>query len=175
MRLGRLIVARKDSEGVDGCYVLSPGVSASMSARSFGRPAARLFRRNTSRPRKATVCWPKEPVTRSVAASSHVTPLMLLMRWICTGGTPNVEVAREPRSAVKRERIRAHDHELSPMGNQGADKLVEIWREIHRPAGAGTPPRLSALPTDAIANSADPNVHGAPLRTTSAGPPCAAA
>ena len=33
-----------------------PGSSASMSARSFGRPAARLLRRNVSRPKKVERC-----------------------------------------------------------------------------------------------------------------------
>src|SRR5688572_24951660 len=47
----------------------SPGVRASMSARSLGRPAARLLRRNDSRPRKRTLWLPSGPSTQSDAAS----------------------------------------------------------------------------------------------------------
>ena len=52
---------------------------ASMSARSFGRPAARWFLMNVLRPSKGTVCEPRGACTRSDQTSSHPTPLIVLI------------------------------------------------------------------------------------------------
>ena len=71
--------AEDELEAAGGSYDSSPGLSASISARSLGRAAARLLRRNISRPRNATRREPSGPSTRSFQASSHVTPLIALM------------------------------------------------------------------------------------------------
>ena len=41
----------------------------------------------------------------------------------------DIEIAREPRRAMKRERVRADDHELNAVRGQQRAELVEVWRK----------------------------------------------
>jgi hypothetical protein len=81
------------------------------------------------------------------------------------GANEDVEITCEARRAVEREGLCADDDELNAMGSQGSDKLVEVWRQIHRPASADTQPPRCVPPPAAIASSAAP-VGSAPLRQT---------
>ena len=48
----------------------------------------------------------------------------------------DVEIAGEPRSAVKGKRVRTDDDELNAMGSQGPYKLVEAAGQLHQSVSA---------------------------------------
>ena len=64
---------------------------ASMSARSFVRPEARLLRMKAARPMNGTRTSPKESSTRSFHASSNSTPLMPVSRSNSVGRQPELD------------------------------------------------------------------------------------
>ena len=66
------------------------------SSRSFARADARLLRMSADLPRKNTGCGPIFPASLVRHASANVTPLMLVMTSIRSGGCPSVAM----RSAV---------------------------------------------------------------------------
>src|SRR5262249_27885364 len=65
---------------------------ASTSARSFVRPTALLFAIRAWSPRKCTGTSPYIPLCFEAQASSQDTPVMLVIRWICTGIRPNCRI-----------------------------------------------------------------------------------
>src|SRR5690606_26835450 len=60
----------------------------SVSARSFVRPVARLFRMKASRPMKSTSRSPKARLTRSGHASAKVRPVSSVRMSMRPGGRP---------------------------------------------------------------------------------------
>ena len=68
---------------------------ASMSASSFFRPVAFLFRMYSVLPMKWTGMSPYWPATRWVLASSHVMPVREVRRSMRAGGTPMVVFRRQ--------------------------------------------------------------------------------
>ena len=67
----------------------APGSSASMSARSFGRPVACLFSSNAARLMNGTSRSPTSWVMRPVQAASKTSPVTLVMMSIRRGGKPS--------------------------------------------------------------------------------------
>jgi hypothetical protein len=74
----------------------------------------------------------------------------------------DVDVTGEARDAMEGQSV-GSDDELNPMGSHGADKLVEVGRQFHRPASAGIRLRQRALPGAARASSVTRATY-APLR-----------
>ena len=69
-------------------FPVVPCSRASISARSFGRPVARLFASNASRPMNGTSRPSIRWVTRPAQASSKSSPVTLVMMSIRRGGKP---------------------------------------------------------------------------------------
>jgi hypothetical protein len=122
--------------------------TASMSARSFRRPAARLFLRNSDRPRKHS--WfdahLDDPigvgdVGRLKAGGGEPEGGECREESACVvGGWPNehVDVAGEARRPVEGQRVGTDDEKLNPVGDQRAEELVEVRRELHRAVSGET-------------------------------------
>jgi hypothetical protein len=90
-------------------------------------------------------------------------PRRILERW----ADERVESAGDSRGAVERQGVCADYDELNPMGSQGPDELVEVGRELHRPASADTPPPRGVPLVAATATSVTPGVSVLPPPMTS--------
>jgi hypothetical protein len=47
------------------------------------------------------------------------------------GTHEHVQIAGESRRPMKRQRVRADDHEINRVRGQQRAELVEVWRQIH--------------------------------------------
>ncbi len=132
-----------------------------MSARSCGRPTARLFRISVSRAMKSTATGPKGWRTRVSHASLNDTPVSSVRMSMRRGG----------------ERVRADDEEANVSGDEGAQEIDEVLvhRETRRegardPRSAATP-RGCAPPRGSPSSTANRHDRAPPWCDTG-GPAC---
>ena len=121
--------------------------SDSMSARSLRRPLARLLRMNAARPMNGTRTSAKKSSTRSLHASSNVTPLMPVRISMRQGGSPNwatvsgrvrsdSRIGSEASGAPKAASAKILDHALwltrrrrAQRRNNDGQRLARVSRE----------------------------------------------
>src|SRR5262249_21352860 len=81
--------------------------------------------------------------------------LKQLFRVVERRPNEDAQIPGEARRTMERQPMGTDDDELTPMGSQGVDELVEVGRELHQSASADIRPPQRVPPAGATTSSAE--------------------
>lgn len=118
-----------------------PLISArsSRSSRSFGRPDARLFASNCSRPMTPTMRSPNCTLIRPRQACANDTPLMLVITSIRNGGRPIVAIRSGTAKSRARRPSSGYPKARRASATRRAFSVVGSIRMSRSPVARGRP------------------------------------